>query len=83
MGKLKKIKKKIKKLPENVTLPHIKNSLKVEKKFPESAKKLPEKLIIATSTLPEDDKIVQFCMDNNVDYFRGDSIQNDFTKFQN
>ena len=32
-----------------------------------------EKLIIATTTLPEDDKIVQFCIDNNVNYFRGDS----------
>jgi spore coat polysaccharide biosynthesis protein SpsF len=32
-----------------------------------------EKLIIATTTLPEDDKIVQFCTDNNVNYFRGDS----------
>ena len=32
-----------------------------------------EKLIIATTTLPEDDKIVQFCMDNDVNYFRGDS----------
>ena len=31
-----------------------------------------EKLIIATTTLPEDDKIVQFCIDNNVNYFRGD-----------
>ena len=31
-----------------------------------------EKLIIATTTLPEDDKIAQFCIDNNVDYFRGD-----------
>ena len=32
-----------------------------------------EKLIVATTTLPEDDKIVQFCMDNDVNYFRGDS----------
>ena len=32
-----------------------------------------EKLIIATTTLPEDDKIAQFCTDNNVNYFRGDS----------
>tara|TARA_B100000470_G_scaffold18500_1_gene12488 strand:+ start:190 stop:960 length:771 start_codon:yes stop_codon:yes gene_type:complete len=32
-----------------------------------------EKLIIATTTLPEDDKIAQFCIDNNVNYFRGDS----------
>ena len=31
-----------------------------------------EKLIVATTTLPEDDKIVQFCMDNDVNYFRGD-----------
>jgi len=32
-----------------------------------------EKLIVATSILPEDDKIVQFCVDNDVNYFRGDS----------
>ncbi len=32
-----------------------------------------EKIIVATTTLQEDDKIVQFCMDNKVSYFRGDS----------
>ena len=32
-----------------------------------------EKIIVATTTLQEDDKIAQFCMDNNVNYFRGDS----------
>lgn len=32
-----------------------------------------EKIIVATTTLQEDDKIVQFCLDNNVSYFRGDS----------
>ena len=43
---------------------HVINQLKYCKSF--------EKLIIATTTLPEDDKIVQFCTDNNVNYFRGD-----------
>ena len=46
-------------------LHYVINQLKYCKSF--------EKLIIATSTLPEDDKIVQFCMDNNVNCFRGDS----------
>ena len=46
-------------------LHYVINQLKYCKSF--------EKLIIATSTLPEDDKIVQFCMDNSVNYFRGDS----------
>jgi len=32
-----------------------------------------EKIIVATTTLQEDDKIVQFCIDNEVSYFRGDS----------
>ena len=32
-----------------------------------------EKIIVATTTLQEDDKIVQFCMDNKVSCFRGDS----------
>ena len=32
-----------------------------------------EKIIVATTTLQEDDKIVQFCIDNKVSYFRGDS----------
>tara|TARA_B110000263_G_C15263321_1_gene489909 strand:- start:393 stop:1217 length:825 start_codon:yes stop_codon:yes gene_type:complete len=46
-------------------LHYVINQLKYCKSF--------EKLIIATSTLPEDDKIVQFCMDNSINYFRGDS----------
>ena len=32
-----------------------------------------EKIIVATTTLREDDKIVQFCIDNKVSCFRGDS----------
>jgi len=44
---------------------HVINQLKYCKSF--------KKLIVATTTLPEDDKIVQFCTDNNIDYFRGDS----------
>ena len=32
-----------------------------------------EEIIVATTTLQEDDKIVQFCMDNKVSCFRGDS----------
>ena len=32
-----------------------------------------EKIIVATTTLQEDDKIVQFCIDNKISYFRGDS----------
>ena len=46
-------------------LHYVINQLKYCKSF--------EKLIIATSTLPEDDKIVEFCIDNSVNYFRGDS----------
>ena len=32
-----------------------------------------EKIIVATTTLSEDDKIVQFCIDNDINYFRGDA----------
>ena len=32
-----------------------------------------EKIIVATTTLQEDDKIAQFCIDNKISYFRGDS----------
>jgi len=33
--------------------------------------KKPDKIVIATSTLPEDEKIVQLCKEENFDYFRG------------
>jgi len=32
-----------------------------------------DKIVVATTTLTEDDKIVEFCESNNVEYFRGDS----------
>ena len=32
-----------------------------------------ENIIVATTTLSEDDKIVQFCIDNDINYFRGDA----------
>ena len=32
-----------------------------------------EKIIVATTTLSEDDKIVEFCKNNDIECFRGDS----------
>ena len=40
-----------------------------------------DKVVVATSTSSKDDKIVKFCKQNKIDYFRG-SVKNDLYRIQ-